>query len=313
MNIENWKEQLKKPSGNLTTNQAMPAFLINKLLEENVSLKDKLKFSEVDFPKHKGLLNEIVGLDILAGLQSLSIKNCLTLFRAIRFPTYKRLYEAIYNHGFAILNYEQERILDLYKNENYINQRGQIKNNPLFWTQPQERVVKGLPVFCLANDTLQIHRAFRADDDLVIMVAIHIPHELLEKRKIRLVANPAIDLDYDNDERDFEIRDFVKANGAYNIDFKALRVRGIDLHEMYTNDLPWDIEEAKKIGVEQVFFLLNIRKITDYSKIKELKETTELLKSNAYFLHGFFGDQNIFGRRSSKYLPYKCQKLSKNE
>ena len=310
--IEQWNEQLKKPSGNLTTNQAMPDFLIKKLLEEDLSLKDKIEFSEMDFPKFDGLLGEIDGLNILAGLQSFTKEGNLTLFRAIRFPTYKRIYEAVYHHGFAILNYEQERILDLYKKPEYIKQRNEIKDNPLFWTQPQERVVKGLPLFYLLNDALQIHRAFRLNDDLVVMAAVHIPHELLESRKVRLITNPAIDLEYDNEERDFEIKDFVKTNGSYSIDFKALRTRGIDLHEMYTNDLPWDIEKARKIGVEQDLFLLNINKITDYSKIKNLKENTDLLKVNAYFLHGFFGDQNIFGRRQSFYLPTQCNKITKN-
>ncbi len=308
--IEQWKEQLKQPSGNLTTNQAVPDYLIENLLEEDVSLKEKLSFFDMQFPKLTGLLDEIKGLNILAGLQSFNKNGNLTLFRAIRFPTYKRINEAVYHHGFAILNYEQERILDLYKNNYYIKQREQIKSNPLFWTQPQERVVKGLPIFCLANDALQIHRAFRADEDLVVMVAIHIPHELLENHKIKLISNPAIDLDYGNEERDFEIKDFVKSNGSYSIDFRALRARGIDLHEMYTNDLPWDIQEAKKIGVEQDLFLLNISKIKDYSKIRELKADTELLKANAHFLHGFFGDQNIFGRRKSEFLPSRCQRVT---
>ena len=120
-------------------------------------------------------------------------------------------------------------------------------------------------------------------------------------------------MDYTNNERDFEIKDFIKTNGAYEIDFRALRMRGIDLQEMYTADLPWQVSEAEKFGITQDFFLLDIYKIKDTSKINELKKETELLKNNRYFLHGFFGDQNIFGRRMSSYLPSKCYKITKNE
>ena len=311
--IEIWKKSLREPSGNLTTNRAMPEYLINKLLEEDAGLKDKLKFEKVNFSKLDKLLNEIEGLNILAGLQKLNKNGCLTLFREVRFPTFKRMYTVAYERGYAISNYEQERILEFYKDNNYSEKREQIKKDPLFWTQPQERVVHGLSLFCLVNDALQIHRAYRAEEDKVVMIAIYIPHKLLESRKVKLISNPAIDLDYDNKERDFEIKDFIKANGAYEIDFRALRMRGIDLQEMYTDDLPWQISEAEKLGITRDFFLLDIYKIKDFSKINKLKEETGLLKNSRYFLHGFFGDQNIFGRRMSEYLPYKCLKISKNE
>lgn len=311
--IEKWREELNKPSGNLTTNQIMPKHLVDKLLEEDESLKEKLILKEVNFPKLNGLLNEIDGLDILAGLQKFTKDGCLTLFRAVRFPTYKRMYEVVYEKGYAISNFEQERILELYKNKEYSEKRDSIKNDPLFWTQPQERVVHGLPLFCLVNDALQIHRAYRAKEDKVAMIAIHIPHNLLESGKIKLISNPAIDLDYDNKERDLEIEDFYKENGTYEIDFRALRTRGIDLQEMYTKDLPWEVEEAEKLGVTQDFFLLDIYRISDNSKIQELKQNTEILKANCNFLHGFFGDQNIFGRRMSSYLPNKCYSIKRNE
>ena len=90
-------------------------------------------------------------------------------------------------------------------------------------------------------------------------------------------------------------------------------MRSIDLQGMYTNDLPWHIDRAEELGITQDFFLLGIYKIKDISKINKLKKETELLKNNRYFLHGFFGNQNIFGRRVSEYLPYKCSKMTKNE
>lgn len=309
--VEKWKKQLKKRSGNFTTNEAMPEYLIDNLLEEDLGLKEKIYFSEVNFPNLNGVIGEIKGLNILAGLQAVTKTGCLTLFRAVRFATYKRMYGIVYNKGYAILNYEQERILDLYNDKNYRKKREQVKQDPLFWTQPQERVVKGLPIFYLINDALQIHRAFRSEEDRVIIIAIHIPRELLETGKIKLISNAPIDFDFDNDERDYEIKDFVQENGAYKIDLSALASCGIDLYEMYTNDLPWQISEAENLGITQDFFLLDIHKITANSKLNELREDTKVLKNNGYFLHGFFGDQNVFGRKRSEYLPFKCQKISK--
>ncbi|MFA7302556.1 MAG: hypothetical protein WC030_02295 [Candidatus Paceibacterota bacterium] len=312
MDIEQWRKQLKELSGNLTTNTAMPPQLAEKLLEEDISLKEKLSFTEVTFPKFNGALDRVDGLQIIAGLQSKSGKpGCLTLFRAIRFPTYKRMHELVYEGGYVVSNYEQERILELYKDQEYIQKREEMRGDERFWTQPQERVVHGLPLFSLVNDALQIHRAYRGDDDLAVIVALHIPHELFEDRRIKLVANTAIDLDYQNGDRDFEIQDFKRDGDVYEIDYGALRARGIDLHEMYTRDLPLDPNDIETLGITQDFYLLNIYKITDYAAVTAIFNDTALLKSSRHFLHGFFGDQNIFGRRRSYYLPYKCQKIAK--
>jgi len=309
--LNQWEKQLNKLSGNLTTNGKMPSHIIKKLLDENESLKANLSFKNVKFPKLNNDLGQIEGLDILSGLQKLNKKDCLTLFRAVRFPTNKRIYEMVSKSGYAISNYEQERILDFYQNKNYIETRNKINRDYRFQTQPQERVVHGLPLFCLANDALQIHRAFRGNRDKTIIVAIYIPHQLFESKKVKLVSNTAIDFNYENKRRDFLIKDFYKENGFYEIDFKALRARGIDLHEMYTKDLPLDIQGAKKLGIDQEFFLLDIYETQNDKKIKALFENTKILKQNDYFLHGFFGDQNIFGRRETTYLPYGCQKITK--
>jgi hypothetical protein len=309
--IEEWRKQLQELSGNLTTNEKMPEELIKKLLDEDESLKNKLQFEEVVFPELEETLGAVKGLNILSGLQNLHKKGCLTVFRAVRFPTFKRMYEMVSHSGYAASNYEQARIADLYHNEKYIQKRAEIMSDYRFWVQPQERVVHGLPLFCLANDALQIHRAFRGDIDQVAIIAIYIPHELLESGKLKLIANTAIDLEYSNSDRDFEIKDFVKDNGSLSIDFSALRTRGIDLHEMYTADLPENIVDAKKAGIEQEFLLVDIYKIAepDIENINTVFRDTELLKKNRHFLHGFFGDQNIFGRRKAKYLPYKCSKI----
>lgn len=308
--VEQWKKQLQEKSGNLTTNEIMPAEIIEKLLDEDLSLQRKIKFELVEFPGLEGLLGKIEGLAILAGLQSQLKKGSLTLFRAVRFPTFKRIYETVSDHGYTVANHEQERILALYQQPDYRQRRNEIMSDHLFWTQPQERVVSGLPLFCLVNDALQIHRAYRGEKDRVLIVALHIPHELLETRRIRLIANTAIDLDYENTERDFEIKNFYRENGVWEIDFEALRCRGIDLHEMYTNDLPFDGKHASAMGIAQDFFLLDIYRLVDRKHMQELFADTELLRAHKKFLHGFFGDQNIFGRREATYLPYQCQKVS---
>ena len=230
--IDEWKRQLKERSGNLTTNEVMPEYLVEKLLDEDISCKEKLKFEEIHFPRSQGLLGEVEGLNILSGLQKIKKEGYLTLFRAVRFPTYKRIFEMLSSDGFAISNYEQERILHLYKNEDY-----------------------------------------------------------LQKRE--------------------EIKDYYKRDNVFEIDFEACRARGVDLHEMYSQNLPSNIKEAEEVGISQDFFLLDIYRINDEERVNKLFSNTKLLKENKYFLHGFFGDQNIFGRRRTKYLPSRCFRVNK--
>lgn len=308
--IDQWRTLLGQPSGNLTTNEAMPPEIVEKVLEEDAALKNKISFEPIDFPSLSGLLGGIKGLNILAGLQSLHVPETLTVFRGIRFPTFKRIYDVVSDQGYTVANHEQERIEELYRRPAYIQKRTEILRDPHFWTQPQERVVKGLPLFCLINDALQIHRAFRSEKDHTLIIALHIPYELLKTRKIRLIANAAIDLDYQNDDRDYEIKDFYDAGQRYEVDFEALRARGIDLYEMYTNDLPRDIQHATSLGIRQEYFLLDICKLAKDKNFKALFDNTALLRENKYFLHGFFGDQNVFGRGEVTYLPFRCQRIS---
>lgn len=310
--IKKWEKQLEKLSGNLTTNDYMPAKLREIILRENDIFKNNISFKKMNFPKLSGILGKIEGLDILAGLQKIQRKDCLTLYRAVRFPTERRLYEMMLDYGCAIANYEQERILELYESKEYLSKRKKIQQDKNFWIVPQERVVHGLPMFSLVNDALQIHYSFRGEKDKVAIIAIHIPHNLL-KSKIKLISNSAIDIDYRECSRDFEIKDFIrKESGIIDFDYKSLRARGIDLHEIYAQNLPWCLSDCKKIGIEQEFFILDIFEIKNNIKknIKKLFNDTELLKKNKFFLHGFFGDQNIFARRESRYLPSKCQRIN---
>lgn len=61
--LQKWREVLNKPSENLTTNQAMPQHLIDKLLEEDETLSKKLKIEDIEFPiKKYEFYNRILGL-----------------------------------------------------------------------------------------------------------------------------------------------------------------------------------------------------------------------------------------------------------
>ena len=309
---DQWRTQLNENSGNLTTNAPMPSWIIDKLLEDDESATNKIAIDAVTFPELEGALGKVNGLHIIKALQEKNRSGYLTVFRAIRFPTNKRLLSLL-SEGFIVSNYEQERILELYKDENYIQQRTKNQNDERFWTQPQERVVHGIPVFALVNDALQIHRAFRGAEDKVAIAAIHIPREHLENGKIKLIANTAIDLDYQNADRDIPVRDFREKSGIFEIDYAAMRARGVDLHEMYSQDLPLSKAESDALGIEQEFYLLDIYEIDSLEPMNSLEADTKLLRENKHFLHGLFGDQNIFGRRKAKYLPSRCYSLKLKE
>ncbi len=310
--LNRWEQSTKELSGNLTTNNHLPIEIKNKLLYENKDLISDLHFEESSLKPLCPELNSIKGLNIISNLQKLKKKDHLTVYRTIRFPTIARIHETVHNQGLSIPNYEQERILQLYENREYLKKRAIQKKDQRFITQPQERVVDGLPVFNLVNDALQIHQAYRNEQDRVLLIGIHIPYKLIESESIELIANTAIDLDYNNDEQDFKITEFQKKETEVIIDYSTLRVQGIDLHEMYIKGLPFNLEEHSFLGLEQRFFLLDIYKTNIFDRRQNTIET-EILKKNEYFMHGIFGDQNVFGRNTSKYLPINCYEVKKNE
>ncbi len=301
-----WERTTKNLSGNLTTNEYLPAEIREKLLKEDANLIDQLNFKNISFPYPCEELKNIKGMNILSGLQKKNKKDCLTFFRAIRFPTVHRIWETVHEKGISTSNYEQERILD----KAYCLARKRIRENKNFWIQPQERVVNGLPAFHLVNDAIQIHHAYKNSIDKALIVVAYMPFELIKNKRLSLIANTAIDFSHNNNERDIEITDFLKKQNHYLIDSQSLRARGIDLHEMYLKNLPCALEEHKKLGIEQEFYLIDTYEINQNDeRIRKLFNNSKLLKSNEYFLHGFFGDHNIFGRRPAKYLPFSCQEI----
>jgi len=306
--LNRWNKSINKLSDNLTTNAYMPTNIKQKLLSENTNLITKLKFQMMDFEKSTDIIDDL-GLNILSGLQNIKKEGHLTVYRAIRFPTIKRIWEVIYKKGCLMNNYEQKRILNLYKNKKYIQKRKKIMKNIYFWIQPQERVVNGLPVFSLVNDAIQIHKAYRAKKDKVLIIVIHIPFNLIKSKKLKLISNTAIDFNHPTATRDVEINDSVNINKFSFIDYKSLRVKGIDLYEMYIKGLPMNATKVNEYKIQQEFYLLNLEKV---DKKRYDVFNYEDLKRNEYFLHGFFGDQNIFGRKASEYIPYNCMKIEKN-
>jgi len=308
--LKRWERTTENLSGNLTTNTYLPEKIRKKLLEEDTTLIGMLSFEDMSFPYPCKELTDTEGMNILSGLQKNGLKGYLTVFRAIRFPTAKRIWDTIHEKGFSMSNYEQERILTLYQDSSYNLAREKIQENKTFWIQPQERVVHGLPVFSLVNDALQIHHAYKNSIDKTLIIVAHIPFALIKNKIISLVANTAIDFDYNNDQRDYEITDFLNKRGNYTIDYQALRAKGIDLHEMYIKNLPCSLEEHRTLGIKQQFYLLDTYAINpDDERIREVRDNSELVKENEWFLHGFFGDNNIFGRRPAKYVPFSCQEV----
>lgn len=184
--------------------------------------------------------------------------------------------------------------------------------NRLFQTLPQERVVKGLPVFSLVNDAIQINRAFRSKDDSVLICVLHIPFKHIENNTFKVISNNAIDFKYNSKKKDICINPFIKNNFFSYIDYKSLRIRGVDLYESYLKGLPFKFKKITSMGISQEFYFLKIKKIKNSNKIYDLYKDDFFLKNNEFFMHGFFGDQNILGRDVSTYVPYKCYKVVKN-
>ena len=303
-----WQLSVKERSGNLTTNDYLSVNLRKKLLSDVTGSDKDIKYIQKSFPSLCKELDQIIGMKILSGLQKLHKSNNITVYRAIRFPTLSRIWETVHKLGLSMSNYEQERILQIYNNKEYINKRKNIQQDALFQTQPQERVIDGVPIFASVNDAIQIHRAYRHKTDRVLLIAIHIPYQLIKNNSLTLITNSSIDTNYDNDSRDCKINQFKKVDNHYCIDFRSLRVRGIELNEMYFKGLPFDLKGHSSIGIQQKFFLLDINKI-DIKNINIENLSDKILKKYEYFLHGLYGDQNPFGRSPTKYLPTNCSEI----
>jgi len=192
--------------------------------------------------------------------------------------------------------------------------RASLLNDPLFSFLPQERIVPGLPVFFNVNDAIHIHRAYRNDNDLIGIIVAFIPINLIKSDQIEFFSNYALVQNYSDSHGDKKITYFkqLKHNGQFIPYYSALNWEGNLVYEAYSKGIPLNIEESTKLGIEQKFFLLDIYKPdinTNEKKINDIDLTNELQESSLYFLYGFWGDDNIFMRRPSEYLPKTCYEV----
>jgi len=314
-----WDSLSKEPSGNFTSNTPISSEIRKRFFNLRnfnlTELEKKLDFIPIKFESLGFPLSKIKGLEILSWLQKLYRPKCITFFRAIRFPSPKRLIELSANKGLSIINYEHVRLRKIYEDEKYIRKRKSLQKDLRFSFIPQERIVKGLPVFILANDAIQIHRAFRNIIDKIVLVVAFVPVQLIEKGTIKLFSNQSIVENYYDRKGDKRISHFeFNQNGYVTPRFRTLRLEGIDLSESYLTGISWNIEDCKKIGVEQKFYILDIYKIRiniNKRMINSIKIPSKLLRHYSYFLYGFWGDDYIFGRRASNSLPFMCNEVVK--
>lgn len=320
--IDIWKHIAEKPSGNYASNVPLASELLNKLMENHISndfFYSKVEITNAKFPKLENNLNQVHGLDILSGLHKLYKKECLTVFRAVRFPTPRRILKMVEEVGISILNYEHDRLLQIYENPEYKAKRKNLLNDPLFSFIPQERIVPGLPIFFNVNDAIHIHRAYRNEIDLIGIIVAFIPVNLIKSDKVQFFSNYALVQNYSDSQGDKKISYFkhLKYNGQYIPYYSALNWEGNMVYEAYSKGIPHNLEDSTKLGIEQKFYLLNIYKPdinVNEKKINGIDLSSELQDNNLYFLYGFWGDDNIFMRRPSEYLPKACYevKLRKN-
>lgn len=321
--IDNWNKIAKIPSGNYASNLPLDEDLLNNLMENHISnehFNKKVEINKIKFPKLERNLKKVVGLDILSGLHKLYKKDCITVFRAIRFPTPRRIIQMVEEKGISMLNYEHDRLLKIYEDPDYRKKRQNLLNDPLFSFIPQERIVPGLPIFFNANDAIHIHRAYRNENDLIGIIVSFIPYNLIKTDSIEIYSNYALVQNFSDSQGDKKITYFKRLshNGQYIPFYNALNWEGNMVYEAYSKGIPKNIADSIGIGIEQRFFLLDIYKPEINVKkktINDIELANELLDNNLYFLYGFWGDDNIFMRRPSEYLPKTCYevKLKKDE
>lgn len=317
---ENWNKMTAEPSGNYTSNLPLDKDLKDVLLDEKISeetFNKEIKVGQTKFDSLSENIDKIKGLNILAGLQNLHKPKCITVYRAIRFPTKTRIVSILKERGISTLNYEHERLMRIYNDDNYKKKRNTLKKDPRFSFQPQERVVPGLPVFFNVNDAVHIHRAYRGNDDIIGIVAAYIPYNLIQQNVIEIFSNHAIVENYSDDFGDKKINHYRQSsNKRIQPFYKALDIEGNQIYETYCNGIPESLNKCSAMGIEVTCFLLELYrpKVNANKKcINGIDISDELNKYKLPFLYGFWGDDNIFMRRTSEFLPKTCYEITKQQ
>ncbi len=317
---DNWSQMTTKPSGNYTSNLPLDEDLRELLLNEKINedtFNKQIQINQLEFEPLSEKINIIQGLNILAGLQDMHKSNCVTVFRAIRFPTKARIVSMLDDRGISTLNYEHERLIRIYEDSDYKKKRDTLKKDPRFSFQPQERVVPGLPVFFNINDAVHIHRAYRGDHDIIGIVAAFIPNHLIQQNTIDFFSNDAIVENYSDDYGDKKINYYKQSsNGRVLPFYRALGIEGNQIYETFCKGIPESVEACRDIKIEFKYFLLELYKpeINVLEKhINGVDLSDELTKYRLPFLYGFWGDDNIFMRRASEFLPKTCYEITKRQ
>lgn len=311
-----WIYRAEKEAETLTSKAPLNPKAIELLFSDEHYYQDFNGSLEVTKIAPFGSDNNIVlnGLKILKYLQELQISNTLKLFRAIRYPTPSRIYNSLYKYGPCLSNYEQERIFNLYSNEKYITQRSLIAKNSHFCFLPQERIVKGLPIFFIANDAIQIHNSLRSKKDLLLLTVLFIPKKFIENKEFKIFLNMPIEEDYQNDRRDIELNQYIIDDQMMSENLTLLSNKGIDLFEAYIKNLPYTLQGLCLKELKIKFYLLKISHIVVEpinSKINELIIGDE--ENSQLYMKGFWGENSITSRKPSNFLPEDCYELRKKE
>ncbi|WP_075343144.1 hypothetical protein [Tenacibaculum agarivorans] len=315
---DNWDLMTSQPSGNYVSNLPLDEDLKELLLNNSINKVDfdkQVRLNEVKFDRLSKKIDTVTGLNILSGLQKLHKPDHLTVYRAIRFPTKTRIISMIKDRGISTLNYEHNRLMRIYENDEYMMKREQLMKDPRFSFQPQERVVPGLPVFFNINDAVHIHRAYRGEDDIIGIVTAFIPYNLIKQDTVEIYSNDAIVENYSDDSGDRKINYYNKnREGRVCPSYKALSVEGSQIYETYCKGIPEDLESCENLGIEFKYFLLKLYKPQIDIKSKRINGvdiSSELAQYKLPFLYGFWGDDNIFMRRVSQFLPNSCYEITK--
>ncbi|MFY0602747.1 MAG: hypothetical protein JXQ93_02275 [Flavobacteriaceae bacterium] len=316
----NWERMTAEPSGNYTSNLPLDEDLKKLLLNENlkeVTFNKQLSLKKMEFNSLSKKINTIQGLNALSGLQELQKPNCITIYRAIRFPTKTRITSMLTDKGLSTLNYEHERLMRIYEDSDYKKKRNALKKDLRFSFQPQERVVPGLPIFFNVNDAIHIHRAYRSDHDIIGIVTAFIPHSLIQQNTVEIFSNDAIVENYSDDFGDKKINHYKQSsNGSVIPFYKALGIEGNQIYETYCKGIPERIKDCNDMGIEFRYFLLELYRpeIDPQDKcINGVDISDELAKYKLPFLYGFWGDDSIFMRRVSEFLPKTCYEITKRQ
>ncbi len=290
------------------------------------SLTDGLEMNEVDY---SGIdlpeaLEQIPGMRELAYLQRLSfpMTEYFTAYRVVNFPTPRKIADVMYHDRRG--NGEQARLMGLYGLPTYQEARGAALANPALGIGmiPQERIVKGLPVFNSVTDAIGIHGNFRDPDlDAVILMVLGIPLDKFRDNKLELWSNPAVVPDYFDSSRDFRIPpEYFKRNkkieGRFHPSRQMLGRRGIHLFEMYLKGLPIESDKWGALGVEVKYFLTELRGIVpNYGRVEIEGHHIDdsVLSENHDILYGMWGGSDGMGaeRNPVAHLPFRVWEIVK--